>query len=181
MGSSSLTRDGTQTPCVGSPESQPLDHQEAPPMSFPLSTMHLALTQQVSSVCRLIQRLTGSGSAMGRWGSWHGGDTQFLVVSRCGHGRGCWSEWGSCWGWGPSASRSGGTSSHRQTWAGPGELSGALMIRADVWILQWMADTVSAQTQPRNLWWGLCHTPHIFSLCPLCDLRPPFSSVCTRG
>lgn len=98
-----------------------------------------------------------------------------------GAGGGCWSEWGSSWGWSSNASCSGGTSSHRQTWAGPEELSGALMSRADVWIFQWMADTVSAQTQPRNLWWGLCHTPHIFNLCPLCDLRPPFSFVCTRG
>lgn len=98
-----------------------------------------------------------------------------------GAGGGCWSEWGSCWGWSSNASCSGGTSSHRQTWAGPEELSGALMSRADVWILQWMADTVSAQTQPRNLWWGLCHTPHIFNLCPLCDLRPPFSFVCTTS
>ena len=30
MGSSSLTRDQTQAPCTGSPESQPLDHQGSP-------------------------------------------------------------------------------------------------------------------------------------------------------
>ena len=34
MGSSSLTRDQTQTPCIGSLESQPLDHQESPREGF---------------------------------------------------------------------------------------------------------------------------------------------------
>ena len=30
MGSSSLTRDQSQAPCIGGPESQPLDHQGSP-------------------------------------------------------------------------------------------------------------------------------------------------------
>ena len=40
-GSSSLTRDGTQAPCIGSTESQPLDHQGIPPcahLKLPLSS-----------------------------------------------------------------------------------------------------------------------------------------------
>ena len=34
VGSSSQTRDQTQAPCVGSPESQPLDHQGSPQFDF---------------------------------------------------------------------------------------------------------------------------------------------------
>ena len=34
VGSSSLNRDGTQDPCIGSVESQPLDHQGSPQASF---------------------------------------------------------------------------------------------------------------------------------------------------
>ena len=34
MGSSSLTRDGTQAPCIGNTESWPLDHQGSPNSAF---------------------------------------------------------------------------------------------------------------------------------------------------
>ena len=41
MGSSSLSRDQTQAPCIGSTESQPLHHQESPPLTaIPCSYLH---------------------------------------------------------------------------------------------------------------------------------------------
>ena len=44
VGSSSLTRDRTQAPCIGSVESYPLDHQGSPgPLSFSLKHMQLVL------------------------------------------------------------------------------------------------------------------------------------------
>ena len=49
MGSSSPTRDGTQAPCIGSTESQPLDHQGSPPESFLISSFSTLKTFRSSA------------------------------------------------------------------------------------------------------------------------------------